>query len=71
MVLLGDVGERQEVSERPGDRQSTLDRKVPEGALEGIEILVPPLASALRQGTNSLDCLKELLALDLTQAVPQ
>ena len=71
VVLLGDIGEREEVGERAGDVPGRRNRKRGQLALEGLLILHAALTGALRERAHALDRLKELLALELLQRVAE
>ena len=67
MVLLGDVGERQEMRERPRHRQRRLDRQVAQHAGQRLDVAVPSGPAELRQRPHPLDRLVERLPLALPQ----
>ena len=71
VVLLGDVGQVQEVRERAGDRQRLVQRHPAEEVREGAErggITRPPL---LRQGAHALHALEDAIARLLADRVAQ
>jgi len=61
MMLLGDVGELQEVSEGAGERQRRVNRQLAEQARQGVEIVVVA-GRALRERSHLFDALVEIRA---------
>ena len=59
VMLLGDVRELQEVSERPGERKRGLDRHLTKQVGELVEVVVV-VGRALRERTDPLDACEQI-----------
>jgi hypothetical protein len=70
VVLLGDVGQRQEVSERSRNGQRRFDRHLTKQTVERFEITVGGTC-ALGRLAHPLDSLENLVAFVLTKDAPQ
>ena len=71
MVLFGDVGEREEMGERPRHRHRRFDREVAEHAGQRVDVARAVGPHVLRQRPHAFDGLVQLLPLTLSQRLPE
>ena len=71
MVLLGDVGQREEVGERSRDGQRRFHRQVPQDAGERTDIVGGTRPRMLRQRSHPLDRVEQRLSLAQPQRVAE
>ena len=70
-MLLGDVRQIQEVSERAGQRDRSVNRQLRELGGQRLEVAIGPCARGLAHGPDALDGLEQPRALVSPQRLPQ